>query len=254
MIILYILLVIVFIIAFILFTNISAYVRMINDDIYLKVGAYGIYIWILNPNKVKPSKKKTVKHKNKKSTEKTKKVENSKEKKEQEINKSKNSFLDALKNKDGKLDIKKVVSLFSDISKSIFPMLKNLVVKIKVKDLKIQISIGAEDAHSTAIQYANIGNSIEILAGYLQTLNFVKIKKMQVYPDFVTGEIRYDISFFIKIRIGTVVKEALKALIKFIMSYIKKQNENKKGSVENVFRKSSQGPNGQLNGQNKGNG
>lgn len=253
MIALYILLVILLIITFILFSNISAFVRMVNNDIYLKIGAYGIYYWILNPNIEKDKEQKKEENKEN-STKENKNVKNSKEHKKQEINKSKNSFLDMLKNEDGKIDVKKSVSIFFDISKAAFPMIKNLIVKMKVKKLIIKMSVGAQDAHSTAIQYANITNSIEILVGYLSNLNFVKVKKMQIVPDFITGEIRYDISFFIKIRVGTVLFQALKALFIFLFSYLKKQNQNEKGSVENVFRKSSQRPNGERNGQNKTNG
>ena len=253
MIALYILLVILLIITFILFSNISAFVRMVNNEIYLKIGIYGIYYWILNPNIEKEEQQKKEENKEN-STEENKNVENSKEHKKQEINKSKNSFLDILKNEDGKIDVKKSINMFFDVSKVAFPMIKNLIVKMKIKRLIIKMSVGAEDAHSTAIQYANIANSIEILVGYLSKLKFVKIKEMQIVPDFVTGEIRYDISFFIKIRIGTVLSQALKALFIFLFNYFKKQNDNEKGSVENVFRKSSERPNGERNGQNKTNG
>lgn len=225
MIFIYFLLVIALIITFIMIANISAFIRIINNDIYLKVGAYGIYFWVLNPDIDKSTSKK--KNSKKKSST-TKNNDTQKQKKKQEITKSKNSFLDMLKNKDGKFEVKKAISLFFDIAKVVFPMIKNILFKLKIKNLKVLMSVSADDAHSTAIQYANISNSIEILALYLQSLKFVKIKKIQIYPDFVTGEIRSDISFFIKIRVYTILFESLKALTKFVINYIKKQNNHKK--------------------------
>lgn len=248
MIALYILLSILLIIVFILCSNISVFFKFIDEKIYLKAGVYGIYLWILNPDDEDLNEEKKNTHEDKKQEIK-KQV---KDKKKEEIKKEKNSFLDLMKNEKGKIKLSKIISFFFNISKSTFPGIKNLIKKIKIKKLDIKMSIGATDAFETAILYTHISNGLNIIVGYLKEIDYVKIKNIEINPDFVRGDIRYDISFYIKLRIGTILWEGLKALITFVNTYLKQNN--KKGSVKNVIRKSSKRSNGEYHGQNKTNG
>ncbi|MEG2813826.1 MAG: DUF2953 domain-containing protein [Oscillospiraceae bacterium] len=192
MIALYIILGIILFFAIILNFSLVIYV-VIKEEIVLKIGAFGLR-WEIDfdaqtnnqqekEEKNKKSKKSNAKTKRKKPTE--------------------QSFFD-------------VIKFALDMIKTFFPPVFTMIKKIRLTNLRLNMTVVSESADKTAIKSGTMSALIYTFLGQIDNLIKLKIKRISINPDFNSKEAQYDISFKIKLRFSTILRAGFSMLFKFL--------------------------------------
>lgn len=189
---------IILVFALLLYFSFTVYVS-IKEDVNIKVGAYGLKFDII------PSESDTKKPKKKR-----------KKKKKQESTKSEKP-----KKKVEKQTFAEIVELILSAVKSILKPTAKLMSKIRLTAVDINIAVCGEEADKTAIKFGEITTAIYSTLGYLNQLIKVKIKRVDIRPDFVGDEDRYDITFKIKLRLYQILGAGFRIAFGFFANIIK---------------------------------
>ncbi|MFZ2538152.1 MAG: DUF2953 domain-containing protein [Oscillospiraceae bacterium] len=206
MIALYIVSGIIIVFAILLAFSITIYVK-ITDEVSILVGAFG-YKQSIDFDKDDAEEK-----------EKTKK-------------KKKSSKLDdASKKVSDKKANEKSLSQTLDFAitliKSIFPNSMRMLKHIRITSLKLCMTVACEDADQTAIAYGVATASIHTLLGVLDNTFKLNIKSVDIAPDFVSGEAKYDISFKVKLRFVHMLFASIGIIVKIIVNTMKNKKSVK---------------------------
>lgn len=199
MIILYILLGLLALVLLFLMFSAVLYVE-IKDEVSLKVGYMGLKFKIpLEKSEDKPEKKKT-----------TKKKKGVKEKLP-EKEPSEKSFSET-------------VEFAVTLAKSVLPNAVKLLSRLRFTKVKIYMTVASEDADDTAVNFGRVSAGIYNLLGIMDNAFTLKIKSVDIVPDFVTGEAQYDVSFKVKLRLIHVLAAGAGMFFKFVVNTIKKKD------------------------------
>lgn len=194
---------IILIIALLLSFSLTVYVR-ITDEVQIKIGAFGY--------------KHKLKLEEKGKTPKAKKVKKDK-------SKHKKTDKETLKKK--KVTEKtfgETVELVLSLIKSALKPLGNLLTHIRITNLSLYMTICGEHADETALSYGQLSAAIYNLLGHLDNLITLKIKTIDIVPDFVSDEAIYNIYFKVKIRFAVIIGAGLRILYRFVANILKNKN------------------------------
>ena len=103
---------------------------------------------------------------------------------------------------------------------SLLPPLGTLLTSIRVTRLQIQLMVGGTDAADTAIRYgqtcALVHGSVATLSGMMQ----VQIDRIEIGWDYLHAGITEKVSLELRLRLGIIVAQALRALWRLIMAIV----------------------------------
>ena len=103
--------------------------------------------------------------------------------------------------KPGKKTFGETVEFAKQMLASVLPGVKTLAGRLRLTDLRLYMTVAEDDADRTAIEYGAVSAGIYTLLGALDSTLTLKVKSVDILPDFVTGEPVYDISFKVKLRL-----------------------------------------------------
>lgn len=190
-----------------LLLSVSAAVRVsIEDKVTISVGALGIYRSIPLDGDEKPSRKKKIKPKKKSAVKKT----------------------EGDKKTSAKPDEKsfgETVHFAILLLKSILPGAAALSTHIRLTGLRIRLQVGSGDADRTAVAYGGACAGVYTLLGALSNWMTLKIRTIDIYPDFVGGETEYHISFTAKLRLFHIVSAAIGIFYKLVVNTMRDRTE-----------------------------
>lgn len=218
---------------------------MISDTVRIWVGAFGIRFLIL------PAKQK------KKRKSKKKKKASSVQKKKPTAKKGKRP-----KEKPHEQSFGETVSFAVDLLRATVPGAAALLKKIRFVNMRVFVSVGADSADETAVRYGMVCGAVYNTLAAIDSVMTLRVKSVDVVSDFVTGEMRYDISFLAKLRIGSILKAAIGILISIIRMMFRRnaqqeealQTMQKQKGLKQYERTSDQRHDGHNNGKNPQNG
>ena len=218
---------------------------MISDTVRIWVGAFGIRFLIL-PAKQKKQRKRKQK----------KKVPSARKKKPAEKSRKKP------KEKPHEQSFGETVSFAVDLLRSTVPGAAALLKKIRFVNMRVFVSVGADSADETAIRYGIVCGAVYNTLAAIDSMITLRVKSVDVVSDFVTGEMRYDISFLAKLRIGSILKAAIGILISIVRMMFRRnaqqeealQAMQKQKGLKQYERTSDQRHDGHNNGKNPQNG
>ncbi len=128
-------------------------------------------------------------------------------------------------------DVKETVFMVIDIIKSVLPPLKDLLKRIRVTSLCVDITVSGEDAAQTAINYGKVNALVHSSLAALKNLVKLKVKKIKIDCDFLKTETEQRIFFKVKIRIIFVISAALRMGYAFLANTLKRKKMNKNQEV-----------------------
>ena len=216
---------IVAIIAFLLSIKVTLKIRYDKKfDIYLKV------LFVRVKSYTETEEKKHYRHSM--SKRKAKKIKESLQNDSEKAtdknknNKKKNKKLETPK-KDDQPDIVSILSIMLSFVKNFISLFAR---GIRLKASKIKITVASEDAAQTALTYAAVTQSINVLFPLLDELKGVKKlpkgKELSVKADFLSEEPTYDIDIELYSRIyriiGALCRSAFRAFKKAVKDEMKK--------------------------------
>lgn len=108
------------------------------------------------------------------------------------------------------------VELAIQLLQSILPPAVRMLSHLRFTSVRIDVSVGTDEADQTAIQYGAISAGIYNLLGALDSLFTLKVKSVDIRPDFVTGESSYRIFFKVKLRLWHILSAGVGMFFKFI--------------------------------------
>lgn len=237
--------------------SVTLYVRL-TDELSVRWGIGGLKFWLLRPGedeseedepvqtestKANPQPKSSVSESKIKDFENPKENEDEHttvfedkkddspvEKTEQEKTKTQKDS-SSQKTPENNRDLKETVYFILKQIKAVLPPIGFLMKHLRITGLKVFMSVGGEDASHTALNYAAAGSGIYSLIAGLKSFMTVRVKKIELYADFVTGETHQDIAFKIKLRLGLILIAAFSMIIKYVANTNSKQNSVSKTSV-----------------------
>lgn len=179
-----------------------------NGDFFVSVGILGwrYPIW---PTKKKPESKKQ-KPVKKKVPQKSAKKKTSPKKVEKKPEKG---------------DLKGLFQTVLDLLKASFPPLGKLIGKIRMTRLEAYILVGGEDAAQIATDYGKICGVFYGSYAALQNFIKVKVRKVDISCDFLLPETKEDISFTLKLRLGSILWAAICMGARFLVYTIRRGQE-----------------------------
>lgn len=192
--------------------SLTVYVK-ITDEVKVSVGAFGFRKNIdFSDEKKEELEKKKLKEKK------------AKGKKQQTSKKQKSKPKEKVNEK----TFGETIEFALLVIKSVANPTKDLLKNIRLTNVHINMTVCDEDANDTAIKFGQVCAGVYSLLGYLDQLLTVKIKKVNIKPDFVSDEPQYNIHFKAKIRLFHIIGSAFGIIYNFIVNTIKANNEIQK--------------------------
>lgn len=204
--------------------SLTIYVK-ITDEVNVAIGAFG---YRKKLDFQEPSPEETEKKREKEERKKKKKTKKSVQKKEspKEQQKKKITF------KTFGETIEFALTMIKSILKPTGTMLKH----IRITGLTLQMTVCSEDADETAIHFGQICMGIYNLLGHLDNLLTLKVKKVNIRPDFISDEAQYDIHFKVKLRFSHILMAGLCMLTRFIGNTMKQKQAEETRQEESIGR------------------
>ena len=122
-------------------------------------------------------------------------------------------------------DLKGTVGTVLDLFKALFPPLGKLLKKIRMTRLEAYILVGGEDAAQIATDYGKICAVFYGSYAALQNLMKIKARRVDISCDFLLPKTREDISFTLKLRLGSILWAALCMGGRFLVYTIRRGRE-----------------------------
>ncbi len=109
----------------------------------------------------------------------------------------------------------------------ILDLLKRAPGKLRLNINTLALSVGGEDAASTAITYGAITQAVGSALTLAKCRADVRIKRdaVLIEPDFLSGRLRADVDVCLSVRVGSVLGLAIRFVWKFIMLKISSTGE-----------------------------
>lgn len=192
---------VVAVILMLLVSSVVVYVA-ITDSVSVKISIFGLKFKLMTDEEPKKkSQKKKSKTKKPKSAQ-----ENGKKKLPKKVDK--NTF--------GEM----VEMVIAGIKAFIKPT-GRLLSRICLTHVNIKINVAAGDADQTAVEFGQTTTAIYNVLGCLRRLIVVKIKQVDIRPDFIGDESQYDISFRVRLRIYQIIGAVFGIAFKFLVNIVK---------------------------------
>lgn len=129
------------------------------------------------------------------------------------------------KEKPEKGDLGGLFRIVSDLLKAVFPPLGKLLCKLRLTRLEADILVGGEDAAQIATDYGKICAVFYSSYAALQNLMKIKARRVDISCDFLLPKTREDISFTLKLRLGSILWAALCMGGRFLVYTIRRGRE-----------------------------
>lgn len=181
----------------------------IQEEVSIAIGAFGYRRKLNLDEEEKPKKKKA-----------KKKVAKEVKKKTQKPTKKAHKF-----------SFQETVEFVLTLMKSIFKPTAKLLKHLRITKLSLNMTVCGEEAAQTAILFGQVNTAIYNLLAHLDNLITLQIKEVNIVPDFVSDEAKYDITFKVKLRFWHIIVALVCMLAKFLANTIK--NNLKKEKNEN---------------------
>lgn len=130
--------------------------------------------------------------------------------------------------KPGERSFSETVELAATLLRSLLPPAGRMLRHIRFTGVRIYMTVAREEADQTAIAYGAVSAGVYNLLGMLDSLFTLRVKWVDILPDFVSGEPVYRISFRAKLRVGCILAGALRMLYNLAVNTIF-ANRGKKG-------------------------
>lgn len=208
MIALYILGGILLIILLVLFLPVSVHIKFV-EDFFVKIKFAGIKVFRIEPSKDETEKTDTG------DTVSDKKAENT------AVKESKRIFL-KLKEKYGFSGaVKTVLGFIGDVLAHI----KSLLRHIKIKRVEFSLTVAAEDAAQTAIEYGSVCGVAYPVFAMLESCAEIGFKNINIRSDFNSGKPEFAFSAVVKMQIFFLLLTAYRVYSEY-KKFISKENCN----------------------------
>lgn len=196
--------------------SLTVYIK-ITDEVNVAIGAFGYKKNIDVGNDKKETKK-----------EKQKKAKKRKDKKEKKkLEEAKKKITDKKANEKS---FKETLDFAITLIKSIVPRSIKMLKHITFTNVKIFIKVASDQAYKTGINYGKWSVSIYSLLGILDNTFKLKLKSVDIVPDFVSDETEYDITLKVKLRFIYILFGANGIIFNIIVNTLNRKNKDK---VEN---------------------
>lgn len=206
---LWIILGIVVFVAAVLSFSLTIYVS-ITDHVEMKAGIFGYRKTVFPMEEESPEEERREPEKAKKKKRRKKKSADL-EKKKKELG----------ENPPDKKTFGETLELIVTMVKSILPGTAKLLSHLRITQLRLYMTVAEDEADRTAIEYGAVSAGIYNLLAILDQAFTLKVKAVDVVPDFVTGEAVYDISFRVKLRLGNILGAGIGIFFKILVNTIK---------------------------------
>lgn len=133
-------------------------------------------------------------------------------------------------------DIRETVFLVLDIIKSVWPPFKDLVKRVRITALSVDITVGGEDAAETAVLYGKICAFVHGGLGALRNLMTVKVKKVNISCNFLQDHTEQTVFFKVKIRILSAIWAGLRMGWGILVNTFRRARENAVKKQENIYK------------------
>ena len=110
-----------------------------------------------------------------------------------------------------KRNLSETLDLLLQISRSGSKAVKRFWKGFRVDHLTLYLKVGGADAQATAVSYGKANAAVYTVYAFLMQLVTLRCTKIQIEPDFITGESRIYLSGKLFFRIGTVLAAGLAA-------------------------------------------
>ncbi len=114
------------------------------------------------------------------------------------------------------------------MAKAVLPGTRYLLSHLRITRMRAAISIGTDSADQTAIAYGAACTAAYNLLALLDGLLTLKVRSVDIQPDFITGESRYHISFRVKLRLACLLWGGLCILFQAVRVLIDKKPQRSK--------------------------
>lgn len=214
---LWILLGVAAVLTLLLLGSVTIYVR-ITDEIRLSVGAFG-YRRPVDLSGGESEQEEAAERKKKSAGEKAgEKAGAGKKKKELAGEKpSERSLADT-------------VELVLLLVKSFLPGSVRLLSHLRFTGVRVYMTVAGDEADRTAILCGAAAAGVYNLLAVLDRACTLRVKSVDVVPDFVSGEAVYDISFKVKLRFGRILGAGIGMLFKFLANLMRGKNQKKEAA------------------------
>ena len=131
--------------------------------------------------------------------------------------------------KAGEHSFSETVELAVTLLKSLLPPAGRMLRHIRFTGVRIDVTVAREEADQTAIAYGAVSAGVYNLLGMLDSLFTLRVKSVDILPDFVTGESVYRIAFQAKLRVVWILAGALRMLYNLAVNTIFANRGKKEG-------------------------
>lgn len=150
--------------------------------------------------------------------------------KSEQTEKSKKNRVKSNKSKEKNI-FSKITGIYKKY-KPYFPMgwkyFKKLMKTIRFTDVKIEITVGREDAHEVAIYYGAIQGLLFNNLAHFANIFTVKIKKANVNCVFIKNTISGEAECYVRIRPSAIIAIAFCTGVNFLIIFLKQRHIKKK--------------------------
>lgn len=115
--------------------------------------------------------------------------------------------------------VKRLLALFYDVLSHI----KRLLRHIKIKKVRLNLTVAATDAAMTAIEYGAVCALVYPVLSFFDTCAGVELKQINVASDFSATESQFDFSLIIRLRIFYLLQAAWGAYKEY-KKFVKEEN------------------------------
>ncbi|WMJ22237.1 hypothetical protein RBG61_09575 [Paludicola sp. MB14-C6] len=199
--------------ALLLSFSLTVYVS-IQEEVKIAIGAFGYRYHIDLDDDGKPKKPKKKKKKKKQTAE--KKQENIKKPSKKPDSKSFGETIEF------------ALSLLRAVIKPTLKLLKHT----RITKLSLYMTVCGEEADETAIFFGQVSTGIYNLLGHLDNLITLKVKSVDIVPDFVSDEAKYNIFFKVKLRFCHIIGALISMIVKFLVNTIKNNLQHEQHSTK----------------------
>jgi hypothetical protein len=109
------------------------------------------------------------------------------------------------------LDFGTVVELALEAICDVFDPTKKILSHVRMLDLCMDLRVGAPDAAQTAIRYGQVSAAFYNVLALLQRYMTVKVKRVRIDIDYLSGQTNAQYSFVLKLRMGVAAWQLLRA-------------------------------------------
>lgn len=108
---------------------------------------------------------------------------------------------------------------------AVLPGTVKMLSHLRLIGLRLQMTVACEDADQTAIRYGQVSAGIYTLLAAIDNAIRLRVKWVDILPDFVSGEPRYDISFRVKLRLCHIVGGGIGMLFRLLVNIMKDRDD-----------------------------